>query len=82
MDQPKMFVVSEYRSSISSGHGSDPDIVGRKWSTGLANQFYQKCLFAKAQPDPDFKYCSNADARWLSSKRIAVTTRHGWYSEV
>ena len=39
---------------------------------------YQKCLFANAWPDPDFRYFSKAWAFRLSSKRIATTIRQGW----
>jgi hypothetical protein len=38
---------------------------------------YQKCLFANAWPEPDFRYFSKAWAFRLFSKQIATTIRQG-----
>ena len=38
---------------------------------------YQKCLFAKALPEPVFRYRSNSIALWSSSNLTAVTIFHG-----
>lgn len=38
---------------------------------------YRKCRFENAQPDPDFRYFSNAIARGSSANSMVTTTRQG-----
>jgi hypothetical protein len=47
-----------------------------------AKPHYQKCLFAKAWPEPDLRYFSNFSALGSFSKYIAISIFHGLYFEV
>ncbi len=54
----------------------------REYGRRAKRAAYQKCLLAKACPDPVFTYFSNCAALASSSKRMVTTTFHGPYLEV